>query len=191
MARSLDRSSRRGSAVRATTDASRIPTSSATSSPERFLLLRHQLDPGGRTWCSSCTFTDAKAASWQSLFKSGAYFFPMLGAIVSDVFWASSARSSSSRCVLRGLARRSRSRPTTDPRARMLPRRLRHRRDQALRVDQRGDQFTEKNAHLIERAFSWFYIAINAGSSISIFMCPWLLRHRWLRPALGLSGSRA
>src|SRR4051812_12121185 len=36
---------------------------------------------------SQMHFTDAKAASWQSLFKSGAYFFPMLGAIVSDVFW--------------------------------------------------------------------------------------------------------
>src|ERR1700733_14674025 len=32
-------------------------------------------------------FTDSKAASWQSMFKSGAYFFPMVGAIISDVFW--------------------------------------------------------------------------------------------------------
>jgi proton-dependent oligopeptide transporter, POT family len=32
-----------------------------------------------------------------------------------------------------------------------------------------GDQFTSKNEHLIERAFSYFYLAINAGSSISIF----------------------
>ena len=32
-------------------------------------------------------FTDAQGASWQSLFKSGAYFFPMVGAIVADVFW--------------------------------------------------------------------------------------------------------
>jgi POT family proton-dependent oligopeptide transporter len=38
-----------------------------------------------------------------------------------------------------------------------------------------GDQFTAKNQHLIERAFSWFYLAINAGSSISIFLCPILL----------------
>ena len=33
-------------------------------------------------------FGDAKAATWQALFKSGAYFFPLLGAIVSDVFLA-------------------------------------------------------------------------------------------------------
>src|SRR3546814_714352 len=31
-------------------------------------------------------FGDAQATSWQSLFKSAAYFFPLLGAIVSDVF---------------------------------------------------------------------------------------------------------
>jgi POT family proton-dependent oligopeptide transporter len=31
-------------------------------------------------------FTDSRGAAWQSLFKSGAYFFPMIGAIVSDVF---------------------------------------------------------------------------------------------------------
>ena len=38
-----------------------------------------------------------------------------------------------------------------------------------------GDQFTSKNQHLIEKAFSYFYFAINAGSSISIFLCPVLL----------------
>src|SRR5258707_10413684 len=30
---------------------------------------------------------DADATTWHSLFKSGAYFFPLVGAIVSDVFW--------------------------------------------------------------------------------------------------------
>jgi len=39
-----------------------------------------------------------------------------------------------------------------------------------------GDQFTSKNEHLIERAFSYFYLAINAGSSISIFIAEPLLR---------------
>src|SRR5580704_223336 len=30
---------------------------------------------------------DAEATTFHSLFKSGAYFFPVVGAIVSDVFW--------------------------------------------------------------------------------------------------------
>src|ERR1700689_3298957 len=30
---------------------------------------------------------DAEATTFHSLFKTGAYFFPLVGAIVSDVFW--------------------------------------------------------------------------------------------------------
>ena len=47
-----------------------------------------------------------------------------------------------------------------------------------------GDQFTENNAHLIERAFSYFYIAINAGSSISIYLCPELLGNPEMGPRI-------
>src|ERR1700721_2698168 len=32
-------------------------------------------------------FGQAQATVWQSLFKFGAYFFPLIGAIISDVFW--------------------------------------------------------------------------------------------------------
>ena len=38
-------------------------------------------------------FGEAQATTWQSLFKSAAYFFPVLGAIISDVFLASTAPS--------------------------------------------------------------------------------------------------
>ena len=49
-----------------------------------------------------------------------------------------------------------------------------------------GDQFTSKNQHLIERAFSYFYLAINAGSSISIFFCPVLLKTYGPKAAFGV-----
>jgi POT family proton-dependent oligopeptide transporter len=52
-----------------------------------------------------------------------------------------------------------------------------------------GDQFTGKNSHLIERAFSYFYLAINAGSSISIFFCPVLLKSYGPRLAFGLPAA--
>src|ERR1700756_1575134 len=32
-------------------------------------------------------FAEAHATIWQSLFKFGAYSFPLFGAILSDVFW--------------------------------------------------------------------------------------------------------
>jgi len=94
-------------------------------------------------------FTDAKGAAWKSWFKSGAYFFPMIGAIVSDVFWGKFRTIMTfSLAYIAGCV--------------------------STNV---GDQFTSKNQHLIERAFSWFYLAINAGSSISIFLCPVLLNN--------------
>src|SRR3954447_9644201 len=35
----------------------------------------------------SLKFPDGKALAWGALFKSAAYFFPVLGAVISDVFW--------------------------------------------------------------------------------------------------------
>lgn len=123
-------------------------------------------------------FTDAKAASWQSMFKAGAYFFPMLGAIISDVFWGKFktimvfSTVYALGCVSLALFGSTENllifslflvavgtggiKPCVSTNV--------------------GDQFSAKNAHLIERAFSWFYLAINAGSSISIFLCPILLK---------------
>jgi len=49
-----------------------------------------------------------------------------------------------------------------------------------------ADQFTSKNQHLIERAFSYFYLSINAGSSISIYFCPIWLNAYGPRVAFGL-----
>ncbi len=124
-------------------------------------------------------FTDASGASWQSLFKSGAYFFPMIGAIVSDVFWGkfktimtfstiycigcvSLALFSDTPAVIGiGLFMVAFGTGGIKPCV-------------STNV---GDQFSAKNQHLIERAFSWFYLAINWGSSISIFFCPILLNN--------------
>jgi POT family proton-dependent oligopeptide transporter len=38
-----------------------------------------------------------------------------------------------------------------------------------------GDQFGPSNKHLIERVYSWFYFSINVGAAVSMFLCPWLL----------------
>src|SRR5215468_11887360 len=41
-----------------------------------------------------------------------------------------------------------------------------------------GDQFGPSNKQLISRAFGWFYLSINLGSSISTYICPILLNNR-------------
>lgn len=137
-------------------------------------------------------FGDAQAATWQALFKSGAYFFPLLGAMVSDIFLAKFrtiisfsmvyvagcfviAFGSGETSLLLGMFLVAFGTGGIKPCV-------------STNV---GDQFTSANAHLIERAFSYFYIAINAGSSISIYFCPEWLADPELGPkvAFGVPGA--
>ena len=121
-------------------------------------------------------FGEAQATTWGSMFKSGAYFFPLIGAIVSDVFWGKFRTvmvfsiAYCLGCIVLALAR--------DPTMIALGLLLVSFGTGGIKPcvsTNVGDQFTSANQHLIERAFSWFYLAINAGSLISITLCPWLL----------------
>ncbi len=140
---------------------------------------------------SQMHFTDGKAAAWQSLFKSGAYFFPMVGAIISDVFWGKFRTimifsiSYISGCIALAII-------GDTPNTLILSLLLVAVGTGGIKPcvsTNVGDQFTAKNQHLIEKAFSWFYWAINAGSSISIFLCPLLLRSYGPLFAFGLPAS--
>ncbi|MBV9299845.1 MAG: MFS transporter, partial [Verrucomicrobia bacterium] len=53
-----------------------------------------------------------------------------------------------------------------------------------------GDQFGASNQNLLPRAFGWFYLSINLGSSISTYLCPVLLNDKRFGPhyAFGLPG---
>ncbi len=85
----------------------------------------------------SLHFGDAQATTWVSLFKSGSYFFPLLGAVVSDVFWGKfrTVITFSAR-LLRRLRRPGAGARPGDDRCRAVSRRLRHRGHQAVRLDQ-------------------------------------------------------
>jgi proton-dependent oligopeptide transporter, POT family len=130
---------------------------------------------------------DADATTYHSLFKSAAYFFPLLGAIVSDVFWGKFrtiivfsfayalgcsllAFVPGTFGLVAGLTLMAFGTGGIKPCV-------------STNV---GDQFTSKNQHLIERAYSYFYLAINSGSSISIFFCPVLLDKYGPRLAFGM-----
>src|SRR4051812_18102155 len=133
---------------------------------------------------------DAEATTFHSLFKSGAYFFPLFGAIVSDVFWGkfrtimTFSLAYVAGCTVLALV------PGKEG---LLP---------GLFLvafgtggikpcvsTNVGDQFTSRNQHLIERAFSYFYLSINAGSTISIFFCPVLLDKWGPLPAFGMPAA--
>lgn len=136
-------------------------------------------------------FGQARATSWQSLFKAGAYFFPLFGAVVSDVFWGkyrtimTFSMAYVLGCTVLALGPQT---PAT----------------LAIGLGfiafgtggikpcvstNVGDQFTSSNQHLIERAFSYFYLSINAGSSISIFFCPVLLEKYGPKAAFGMPAA--
>ncbi|MCZ6655041.1 MAG: POT family MFS transporter [Planctomycetota bacterium] len=51
-----------------------------------------------------------------------------------------------------------------------------------------GDQFGKTNEHLISRIFGWFYMSINLGAFISILLTPWLLKHHGSSWAFGVPG---
>jgi POT family proton-dependent oligopeptide transporter len=130
---------------------------------------------------------EAEATTFHSLFKSGAYFFPIVGAIVSDVFWGkfrtiiTFSLAYAAGCTVLALV------PGVGGLALGLfliafgtggikP---------CVSANV-GDQFTAKNQHMIERAFSYFYLAINAGSLISIYFCPVLLQKSGRLLAFGM-----
>jgi POT family proton-dependent oligopeptide transporter len=51
-----------------------------------------------------------------------------------------------------------------------------------------GDQFSRRNEHLIEKVFGWFYFSINFGSFISTLLIPKLLRVYGPNVAFGVPG---
>lgn len=51
-----------------------------------------------------------------------------------------------------------------------------------------GDQFGAANAHLIPRAFNWFYLSINIGAAISQLLTPVLLERAGPHIAFGIPG---
>lgn len=127
---------------------------------------------------SQLHFTDAKAASWQSTFKAGAYFFPMMGAVISDVFWGKfrTIMVFSAFYALGCVALALFGSTEVALAASLFFVALGTGGIKPCVSTNVGDQFSAKNSHLIERAFSLFYLAINLGSSISIFLCPVLLK---------------
>jgi POT family proton-dependent oligopeptide transporter len=132
----------------------------------------------------------AEATKWHSLFKVAAYFFPLVGAVVSDVFWGkfrtimTFSLVYATGCAIVALV------PGTSGLFIGLSMVAFGTGGIKPCVSTNvGDQFTSKNQHLIERAFSYFYFAINAGSTISIFYCPVLLEKYGRPAAFGLPAA--
>jgi POT family proton-dependent oligopeptide transporter len=51
-----------------------------------------------------------------------------------------------------------------------------------------GDQFGQRNGHLLSGAFGWFYFAVNLGAFASMLLTPWLLSAHGAAAAFALPG---
>ncbi len=51
-----------------------------------------------------------------------------------------------------------------------------------------GDQFGKANSHLLARVFGWFYFSINFGAFLSTLLTPWLLKNHGPGWAFGIPG---
>ncbi len=132
-----------------------------------------------------------EATGWAHMFKFGVYFLPIAGAILADslwgkyrtIFWLSIvyclghftlALDETRAGLAIGLTLISIGAGGIKPCV-------------SANV---GDQFGAGNRHLLEKAFGWFYFAINAGSAVSIYVCPELLDNKAYGPrwAFGVPG---
>jgi POT family proton-dependent oligopeptide transporter len=125
---------------------------------------------------SPAPMSEAEASKWYHLFVGSNYFFPALGAILSDaflgkyrtIFWLSLvycfgcvalAADDTRVGLFLGLGFIALGAGGIKP----------------CVSSHVGDQFGSGNQHLLARAFGWFYFAVNFGSFFSIMLTPWLL----------------
>lgn len=127
------------------------------------------------------------ASKWYHLFLFANYFFPTMGAILSDalwgkyktIFWLSLVYCLGSAVLafdhtrvglIAGLTLIAMGSGGIKPCV-------------SAHV---GDQFGSDNQHLLSRAFGWFYFSVNFGSFFSILLIPWLLDRYGPGPAFAV-----
>ena len=133
--------------------------------------------------------SEEKAKGYFHLFTSAVYFFPIFGALISDIFFGKYktiiflslvyclghfvlAIEPSKIGLLLGLTFIAIGSGGIKP---CVSAHL-------------GDQFSKYNSFLISKTYSWFYIAINIGAFTSTLATPYLLKHYSPGLAFGIPG---
>ena len=136
------------------------------------------------------TLSDEDATSYFHLFTATAYFLPLIGAIVADAFWGkyktiillslvycaghfSLFLDDTQLGLFLGLTLVAVGSGGIKP----------------CVASNVGDQFGNTNKHLLSRAYSWYYLGINIGSSTSSLLTPWLLENYGPAIAFGVPGA--
>jgi len=116
------------------------------------------------------------ANKWYHLFLSANYFFPAIGAIISDAFWGKYKmiiRLSLVYCVGSLVLAFDHTRFGLTLGLTLIA--IGAGGIKPCVSSHVGDQFGAGNQHLLARAFGWFYFSVNFGSFFSILLIPVLL----------------
>ena len=133
--------------------------------------------------------SDNDATAVFHLFVAAVYFFPLLGSLLSDIFWGKDktilvlsivycfghlalAIDDTRMGLFIGLALIAIGAGGIKPCV-------------SAHV---GDQFGNQNKHLLSRVFGWFYLAINLGAFVASLLIPVILKYYGPHYAFGLPG---
>lgn len=150
---------------------------------------KYLVDAGGEN------MDEATAKAWVHNFKFAAYFFPIVGAIVADWLFGKYRTIMSLSivyCIGHGVL------ALLDLHLDVPPRDILWWGLALIAVGAGGikpcvsahvgDQFGERNKHLISKVFGWFYFSINLGSTVSTLLTPVLLKNYGPGWAFGVPG---
>jgi POT family proton-dependent oligopeptide transporter len=133
-----------------------------------------------------------EATAWVHMFKAANYFFPILGAIVADVFLGKymtimslSMVYCAGHLVLAFLDTKLGIDPKILLGSGLFLIALGSGGIKPCVSAHVGDQFGPRNKDLLQKVFGWFYFSINFGSFFSTLLCPWLLNNPKYGPASG------
>ncbi len=157
-------------------------------------MTKHLLDSAGQP----AYMSDEQAKQYYHLFTAAAYFFPMLGALLSDIVWGKYKTIlwiSLMYCVGHGCLALMDLGPVTggwDMKPMLLIGLL------LIAIGAGGikpcvsanvgDQFGTRNKRLLTQVFNWFYFSINLGAFTSTLLTPILLAKVGPWAAFGLPG---
>ncbi|MCB0406298.1 MAG: POT family MFS transporter [Bdellovibrionales bacterium] len=133
--------------------------------------------------------TPDEAKSWYHLFGTAAYFFPILGALISDIFWGkyhTIIRLSVIYCLGHLTLALFETRMGLATGLTLIA--IGTGGIKPCVSAHVGDQFNKTNQDLLERVFSYFYFAINFGAFFSILLTPIFLEKFSPGLAFGIPG---
>lgn len=134
--------------------------------------------------------SEKEATSAMHIFMAGVYFFPLLGAILSDAFLGKYRTILSlSMVYCFGPLMLALNQTTLGLYAGLWLVVIGSGGIKPCVSAHVGDQFGATNQHLIARAFSWFYFSVNFGSVFSMLLTPYFLKEYGPRVAFGVPAA--